>query len=200
MCVSYGFDFWFIDVDFFVVVDDVVLKGLCIWVQENVGEILCFIGKNLCNLNFLIVQFDIQLILELVWWGFFVNGELVKFLLINICFECLQDCFGGVCICGIVLVMSWYEMQKFFWQWNEFIVDDGILFGMVVVMQCGCIVDGEWYICYLIVMCFVLVYFVELYDWMLLFVFVLFSYDWFIVFGLWEIIDEVIIVFDEMVD
>ncbi|GAA2947852.1 hypothetical protein GCM10010458_36910 [Microbacterium luteolum] len=152
MCASYGLDPRFSDAELLAAADDAVLEGLRVWAEENAGETLRPTGKNLRNLNPIVVQPETAPTLEPAWWGFLVNGEPAKFPSINTRSERLQDRPGGAKSRAIVPATSWYEMQKPSRQWHEFLVDDGALFGMAAVTQRGKTADGAWFTCYSIVM------------------------------------------------
>lgn len=152
MCASYGLDPRFTDAELLGAADDAVLEGLRVWAEENAGETVRPTGKNLRNLNPIVVQPDAAPTLEPAWWGFLVNGEPAKFPSINTRSERLQDRPGGAKSRAIVPATSWYEMQKPSRQWHEFLVDDGALFGMAAVTQRGRTADGTWFTCYSIVM------------------------------------------------
>jgi hypothetical protein len=119
MCASYGLDPRFTDAELLAAADDAVLEGLRVWARENAGETVRPTGKNLRNLNPLIVQPDAAPILEPAWWGFLVNGEPAKFPSINTRSERLQERPGGAKARAIVPATSWYEMQKPSRQWND---------------------------------------------------------------------------------
>lgn len=198
MCASYGLDPRFTDAEVLAAADDAVLEGLRTWAEENAGETIRPTGKNLRNLNPLIVQPDAAPTLEPAWWGFLVNGEPAKFPSINTRSERLQQRPGGAKSRAIVPATSWYEMQKPSRQWNEFIIDDGTLFGMAAVTQRGRTADGEWYTCYSIVMRPAPDHLVELHDRMPLLVPASLSHDWLTAPPSKEIIDEAILASDEM--
>lgn len=152
MCASYGLDPRFTDAELLAAADEAVLDGLRTWAEQNAGETLRPTGKNLRNLNPLIVQPEASPVLEPAWWGFLVGGEPAKFPSINTRSERLQDRPGGAKARAIVPATSWFEMQKPSRQWHEFLVDDGALFGMAAVTQRGKTADGAWFTCYSIVM------------------------------------------------
>lgn len=152
MCASYGLDPRFTDSELVAAEDAAVLDGLRAWAEENAGETLRPTGKNLRNLNPLIVPRDGQVALEPAWWGFLVNGAPAKFPSINTRSERLQERPAGATSRAIVPATAWFEMQKPQRVWHEFRVDDGALFGMAAVTQRGRTAEGEWYTCYSIVM------------------------------------------------
>ena len=198
MCASYGLDPRFTDAEVLAAADDAVLEGLRTWAEENAGETIRPTGKNLRNLNPLIVQPDAAPTLEPAWWGFLVNGGPAKFPSINTRSERLQERPGGAKSRALVPATSWYEMQKPSRQWNEFIIDDGTLFGMAAVTQRGRTADGEWYTCYSIVMRPAPDHLVELHDRMPLLIPASLSHDWLTASPSREIIDEAILASDEM--
>lgn len=152
MCASYGLDPRFTDAEFLAAADEAVLEGLRTWAEQNAGETVRPTGKNLRNLNPLVVQPEAAPVLEPAWWGFLVGGEPAKFPSINTRSERLQDKPGALKSRGIVPATSWFEMQKPSRQWHEFLVDDGALFGMAAVTQRGRTTDGATFTCYSIVM------------------------------------------------
>ncbi|MBO9626785.1 MAG: SOS response-associated peptidase family protein [Microbacterium sp.] len=152
MCASYGLDPRFTDTDLIDEIDEAVLEGLRAWAAENAGETVRPTGRNLRNLNPLIVPGDGAPTLETGWWGFLVGGQPAKFPSINTRSERLQERQGGLRSRAIVPATSWYEMQKPSKTWHEFLVDGGTLFGMAAVTQRGRTADGDWYTCYSIVM------------------------------------------------
>ena len=198
MCASYGLDPRFTDAEVLAAADDAVLEGLRVWAEGNAGETIRPTGKNLRNLNPVIVQPDAAPTLEPAWWGFLVNGEPAKFPSINTRSERLQERPGGAKSRAIVPATSWYEMQKPSRQWNEFLIDEGTLFGMAAVTQRGRTADGEWYTCYSIVMRPAPDHLVDLHDHMPLLVPASLSHDWLTAPPSREIIDEAILASDEM--
>ena len=152
MCASYGLDPRFSDAELLAAADESVLEGLRLWAQENAGETVRPTGKNLRNLNPIVVQPEEAPTLEPAWWGFLVGGEPAKFPSINTRSERLQERPGSLRSRAIVPATSWYEMQKPSRQWHQFLVDDGALFGMAAVTQRGKTTDGTWFTCYSIVM------------------------------------------------
>lgn len=152
MCASYGLDPRFTDAEFLAAADEAVLDGLRVWAEQNAGETVRPTGRNLRNLNPLVVQPENTPVLEPAWWGFLVGGEPAKFPSINTRSERLQERPGALKSRGIVPATSWFEMQKPSRQWHEFLVDDGALFGMAAVTQRGRTADGATFTCYSIVM------------------------------------------------
>ncbi|MBT2483171.1 MULTISPECIES: SOS response-associated peptidase family protein [unclassified Microbacterium] len=200
MCASYGLDPRFTDAELLAEADDAVLEGLRSWAERNAGETLRPTGKNLRNLNPLVVQPEEAPILEPAWWGFLVNGEPAKFPSINTRSERLQDRPGGAKSRAIVPATSWYEMQKPSRQWHEFRVDDGALFGMAAVTQRGRTSDGAWFTCYSVVMRPAPAHLAELHDRMPLLIPASLSHEWLTAPPTREIIDEAIIASDEMAE
>lgn len=198
MCASYGLDPRFTDADLLAAADDAVLDGLRAWATENAGETLRPTGKHRRNLNPLVVQPDAVPLLEPAWWGFLVDGEPAKFPSINTRSERLRERPGAARNRAIVPATSWYEMQKPSRQWNEFVVDDGALFGMAAVTQQGRTADGNWFTCFSIVMRPAPGHLVELHDRMPLLVPASFSRDWLTAPAGREIVDEAIHVSEQM--
>ncbi len=198
MCASYGLDPRFTDSELITAADESLLDGLRTWAEDNAGETLRPTGKNLRNLNPLIVQPEGTPALESAWWGFLIGGEPSKFPSINTRSERLQDRPGGLKTRGIVPATSWYEMQKPQRKWHEFLVDDGALFGMAAVTQRGRAADGTWFTCYSIVMRPALDHLAELHDRMPLLIPASLSHDWLTAEPTREIIDEAILASDEI--
>jgi len=152
MCASYGLDPRFTDTELLAAADEAVLDGLREWAEQNARETVRPTGKNLRNLNPIVVQPDTAPTLEPAWWGFLINGEPSKFPSINTRSERLQERPGGLKSRALVPATSWYEMKKPERVWHEFLVDEGALFGMAAVTQRGRTADGESFTCYSIVM------------------------------------------------
>lgn len=152
MCASYGLDPRFTDDELLAEADADLLEGLRVWAEQNAGETVRPTGKNLRNLNPLIVPHDGASVLEPSWWGYLVNGEPAKFPSINTRSERLQDRPGGLKGRAIVPSTGWFEMKKPERAWHEFALDNRALFGMAAVTQRGRTADGEWFTCYSIVM------------------------------------------------
>lgn len=199
MCASYGLDPRFTDTDLLEAADEEVLDGLRGWAEENAGETVRPTGKNLRNLNPIVVQPDAAPALEPAWWGFLVGGEPSKFPSINTRSERLQDRPGGLKSRALVPATSWFEMKKPERVWHEFLVDDGALFGMAAVTQRGRTSDGTWFTCYSIVMRPAPEHLAEIHDRMPLLVPASLSHDWLTAEPTREIIDEAIAASDEVV-
>ena len=152
MCASYGLDPRFTDTELLAAADEAVLDGLRDWAEQNARETVRPTGKNLRNLNPIVVQPESTPELEPAWWGFLVGGEPSKFPSINTRSERLQDKPGGLKSRALVPATSWYEMKKPERVWHEFVVDEGALFGMAAVTQRGRTADGQSFTCYSIVM------------------------------------------------
>lgn len=152
MCASYGLDPRFTDAELLAEADAGILEGLREWAQHNADETLRPTGKNLRNLNPLVVQQDERATLEPAWWGYLVDGQPAKFPSINTRSERLQERPGGLRTRAIVPATSWFEMRKPERVWHEFTLDQRVLFGMAAVTQRGRTPDGEWVTCYSIVM------------------------------------------------
>lgn len=152
MCASYGLDPRFTDTELLAAADEAVLEGLRGWAEQNARETVRPTGKNLRNLNPIVVHPEAEPVLEPAWWGFLIGGEPSKFPSINTRSERLQERPGGLKTRALVPATSWYEMKKPERVWHEFVVDDGALFGMAAVTQRGRTADGESFTCYSIVM------------------------------------------------
>lgn len=198
MCASYGLDPRFTDAELLTAADEAVLDGLRAWADENAGETVRPTGKNLRNLNPIVVQPDAAPILEPAWWGFLVGGEPSKFPSINTRSERLQDRPGGLKTRALVPATSWYEMKKPERVWHEFLVDDGALFGMAAVTQRGRTADGTWFTCYSIVMRPAPDGLADIHDRMPLLIPASLSHDWLTAEPTREIIDEAIGASDEV--
>ena len=198
MCASYGLDPRFTDAELLTAADEAVLDGLRAWADENAGETVRPTGKNLRNLNPIVVQPDAAPILEPAWWGFLVGGEPSKFPSINTRSERLQDRPGGLKTRALVPATSWYEMKKPERVWHEFLVDDGALFGMAAVTQRGRTADGSWFTCYSIVMRPAPDGLADIHDRMPLLIPASLSHDWLTAEPTREIIDEAIAASDEV--
>lgn len=199
MCASYGLDPRFTETELLSAADEALLDDLRTWAEQNAGEPLRPTGKNLRNMNPLVVQSDGAPALEKGWWGFLVDGEASKFPSINTRSERLQDRPGGLRTRAIVPATSWFEMQKPSRRWHEFLVDDGALFGMAAVTQRGRSADGEWHTCYSIVMRPAPAHLAELHDRMPLLIPASLSHEWLTAEPTREVIDEAILASEEIV-
>ncbi|WP_091226348.1 SOS response-associated peptidase family protein [Microbacterium sp. 3J1] len=200
MCASYGLDPRFTDTELLEAADEAVLDGLRGWAEENAGETLRPTGKNLRNLNPIVVQPEGTPTLEPAWWGFLVGGEPSKFPSINTRSERLQDRPGGLKTRALVPATRWYEMKKPERVWHEFLVDDGALFGMAAVTQRGRTADGTSFTCYSIVMRPAPEHLADIHDRMPLLIPASLSADWLTAEPTREIIDEAIAASDEMAE
>lgn len=198
MCASYGLDPRFTDTELLEAADEAVLDGLRSWADQNAGETLRPTGRNLRNLNPIVVQPEASPELEPAWWGFLVGGEPSKFPSINTRSERLQDRPGGLKSRALVPATRWYEMKKPDRVWHEFRVDDGALFGMAAVTQRGRTADGVAFTCYSIVMRPAPEHLAGIHDRMPLLVPASLSNDWLTAEPTREIIDEAIAAADEM--
>lgn len=199
MCASYGLDPRFTETELLSAADEALLDDLRTWAEQNAGEPLRPTGKNLRNMNPLVVQSDGAPALEKGWWGFLVDGEASKFPSINTRSERLQDRPGGLRTRAIVPATSWFEMQKPSRRWHEFLVDDGALFGMAAVTQRGRSADGEWHTCYSIVMRPAPAHLAELHDRMPLLIPASLSHEWLTAKPTREVVDEAILASEEIV-
>jgi putative SOS response-associated peptidase YedK len=152
MCASYGLDPRFTDAELLAEADEAILEGLRSWAEGNAGETLRPTGKNLRNLNPLIVAADGVPALEPAWWGYLVDGQPARFPSINTRSERLQDRPGNARSRALVPATDWFELQKPDRIWHEFGLEPGVLFGLAAVTQRGRTADGESYTCYSIVM------------------------------------------------
>lgn len=154
MCASYGLDPRFTDAELLSEADEAILEGLRSWAEGNAGETLRPTGKNLRNLNPLILPGpeSAAAVLEAAWWGYLVDGAPARFPSINTRSERLQDRPGGLRGRAIVPTTGWFELQKPERVWHEFGLGRGVLFGMAAVTQLGRTPDGEWTTCYSVVM------------------------------------------------
>lgn len=152
MCASYGLDPRFTDAELLAEADADILDGLREWAAQNDGETVRPTGKNLRNLNPLIVPGAEGAVLERAWWGFLVDGQPAKFPSINTRSERLRDRPGAMRTRAIVPATSWFEMRKPERVWQEFAREDAALFGLAAVTQRGRTPDGQWVTCYSIVM------------------------------------------------
>jgi putative SOS response-associated peptidase YedK len=200
MCASYGLDPRFSDSELIAASDAAILEGLRAWAEENAGETLRPTGKNLRNLNPVVVQPESEPVLETAWWGFLVNGEPAKFPSINTRSERLQERPGGLRNRAIVPATSWFEMQKPSRVWHQFSLDAGTLFGMAAVTQRGRSADGEWYTCYSIVMRPAPAHLGSIHDRIPLLIPAALSHDWLTAGPSRELIDEAILASDELTE
>lgn len=152
MCASYGLDPRFTDAELLAEADAEIVDDLRDWARRNDGETLRPTGRNLRNLNPLVVAQDGEPALESAWWGFLVDGQPSKFPSINTRSERLQDRPGRMRTRAIVPATAWFEMRKPERVWYEFMLAAGTVFGMAAVTQRGRTPDGEWVTCYSIVM------------------------------------------------
>ncbi|MFF7293293.1 SOS response-associated peptidase family protein [Microbacterium sp. NPDC008134] len=190
MCASYGLDPRFTDAELLAEADADVLDGLRQWARQNAGETLRPTGKNLRNLNPVVVDADGETALEPAWWGFLVNGEPAKFPSINTRSERLQERPGSLKTRALVPATGWFEMKKPERVWHEFGIGEGILFGMAAVTQRGRTADGEWFTCYSIVMRPAPAHLADVHDRMPVLIPTDFAREWLTAQGDRELIDE----------
>lgn len=153
MCASYGLDPRFSDSELLDAEHEELLEELRRLADVNADEALRPTGKNLRNLNPLVVAQDGAPVLERAWWGYLVGGEPAKFPSINTRAERLRERPGGMRSRALVPATGWFEMQKPSRIWHEFQLDDNdTLFGMAAVTQPGRTADGEEFTCYSLVM------------------------------------------------
>lgn len=193
MCASYGLDPRFTDAELISAVDEEILEGLRAWAQENAGETLRPTGKNLRNLNPILVDADGETAVEPAWWGFLIDGAPSRFPSINTRSERLQERPGSLRSRAIVPATGWYEMKKPERVWHEFGLDGGALFGMAAVTQRGRTADGEWFTCYSIVMRPAPAHLAGIHDRMPVLIPTPFARDWLRAQGDRELIDEALL-------
>ncbi|MGW8484550.1 SOS response-associated peptidase family protein [Microbacterium sp. NPDC055903] len=193
MCASYGLDPRFTDAELLAEADAGILDGLRDWAAQNAGETLRPTGKNLRNLNPLVIGRDGEAALESAWWGFLVDGAPARFPSINTRSERLQERPGGARARAIVPTTGWFEMHKPDRVWHEFGLDTGTLFGMAAVTQRGKTPDGEWVTCYSIVMRPAPPHLAELHDRMPVLIPTAFAQDWLMAEAGREVIDEALL-------
>ncbi|KDA05938.1 hypothetical protein DC31_11715 [Microbacterium sp. CH12i] len=198
MCASYGLDPRFTDAELLAEADADILDGLRTWGEQNADETLRPTGKNLRNLNPLVVSSNGTAALEPAWWGYLVNGEPAKFPSINTRSERLQERVSGLKSRAIVPSTEWYELKKPERVWHEFALDNRALFGMAAVTQRGRTADGEWFTCYSIVMRPAPAHLAEIHDRVPVLIPPLFSDDWLNAAATREVIDEAILASDEL--
>ncbi len=202
MCASYGLDPRFTDTELLEAADEAVLDGLRSWAEENAGETLRPTGRNLRNLNPIVMPSENggAPAVEPAWWGFLVGGEPSMFPSINTRSERLQDKPGGLKSRALVPATRWYEMKKPERVWHEFLVDDGALFGMAAVTQRGRTADGASFTCYSIVMRPAPEHLADIHDRMPLLIPASLSEDWLTAEPSREIIDAAIAASDEVAE
>lgn len=193
MCASYGLDPRFTDAELLAEADADVLDGLRQWAQHNEGETLRPTGKNLRNLNPVVIDADGETTLEPAWWGFLVNGEPAKFPSINTRSERLQERPGSLKTRALVPATGWFEMKKPERVWHEFGIGAGTLFGMAAVTQRGRTADGEWFTCYSIVMRPAPPHLADIHDRMPALIPTSFAHEWLTAQGDRELIDEALL-------
>lgn len=193
MCASYGLDPRFTEAELLAEADVAILEGLRSWAAENAGETLRPTGKNLRNLNPLVVGSEGARVLEPAWWGYLVDGQPAKFPSINTRSERLQDRPGNARSRALVPATDWFEMQKPSRTWHEFGLEPGVLFGMAAVTQRGRTPDGESVTCYSIVMRPAPPHLAEIHDRIPVLIPPSFAHDWLTGAATRELIDEALI-------
>lgn len=193
MCASYGLDPRFTDAELLAEADADVLDGLRHWAQQNSGETLRPTGKNLRNLNPVVIDAEGDTVLEPAWWGFLVNGEPAKFPSINTRSERLQERPGSLKTRALVPATGWYELKKPERVWHEFGIGAERLFGMAAVTQRGRTADGEWFTCYSIVMRPAPPHLADVHDRMPVLIPTAFAREWLTAQGDRELIDEALL-------
>lgn len=198
MCASYGLDPRFTDAELLAEADAGILDGLRVWAEQNAGETVRPTGKNLRNLNPLVVPDGGSARIESAWWGFLVNGEPANFPSINTRSERLQDRPSALKGRAIIPSTGWFEMKKPERVWHEFALDSRALFGMAAVTQRGRTADGEWFTCYSVVMRPAPPHLVGIHDRVPVLIPPALSHDWLRAEPSREIMDEAIIASEEM--
>lgn len=193
MCASYGLDPRFTDAELLAEADSEMLDDLRGWAQRNDGETLRPTGKNLRNLNPVLVDADGAPTIEPAWWGFLVDGAPARFPSINTRSERLQERPGGLKNRALVPATNWFEIKKPERVWHEFGIGQGTLFGMAAVTQRGRTADGEWFTCYSIVMRPAPAHLADIHDRMPVLIPTAFAHDWLTAQGDRELIDEALL-------
>lgn len=193
MCASYGLDPRFTDAELIAEADEDILEGLRTWAAENAGETLRPTGKNLRNLNPILVDADGEITVAPAWWGFLIDGAPSRFPSINTRSERLQERPGSLRSRAIVPATGWYEMKKPERVWHEFGLGGGALFGMAAVTQRGRTADGEWFTCYSVVMRPAPEHLASIHDRMPVLIPTPFARDWLSAQGDRELIDEALL-------
>jgi len=193
MCASYGLDPRFTDAELISAADEEILEGLRAWAEENAGETLRPTGRNLRNLNPVLVDADGETAVEPAWWGFLIDGAPSRFPSINTRSERLQERPGSLRSRAIVPATGWYEMKKPERVWHEFGLGGGTLFGMAAITQRGRTADGEWFTCYSIVMRPAPAHLESIHDRMPVLIPTPFARDWLSAQGDRELIDEALL-------
>ena len=193
MCASYGLDPRFTDAELLAEADEAILEGLRSWADHNAGETLRPTGKNLRNLNPLIMEVDGEPALDAAWWGYLVDGQPARFPSINTRSERLQDRPGNARSRALVPATDWFEMQKPDRTWHEFGLEPGVLFGMAAVTQRGRTPEGESVACYSIVMRPTPPHLAEIHDRMPVLIPTSFAHDWLTAAASRDLIDEALL-------
>jgi putative SOS response-associated peptidase YedK len=152
MCASYGLDPRFDADDYVEVLDVELLRSLRSWAGQNANETLRPTGKNLRNLNPILVSHGESPAVEFAWWGYLVGGEPARFPSINTRSERLQQRRPAPAGRAVVPATRWFEMQKSTRAWYGFGAGDHELLGLAAVTQRGRTSDGASFTCYSIVM------------------------------------------------
>lgn len=152
MCASYGLDPRFEAEDFADVLDADLLRDLRTWAGRNANETLRPTGKNLRNLNPVLVAPEGAPALELGWWGYLVDGEPARFPSINTRSERLLQRPAALTGRAIVPATGWFEMQKPSRTWYGFGGQNHALLGLAALTRRGRTSDGAGFTCYSIIM------------------------------------------------
>lgn len=149
ICSSYGLDPRYRDKDYQAAVDADVLQQLRNWATGNADDVLKPTGKNMRNLNPIILS---PSVLELGWWGYLIDGAPSKFPSINTRSERLESKTSALGRRAIVPASYWREMQKPSRDWYHLTLPEDELIGIAALVQPGHSADGQLYTCYSMVM------------------------------------------------
>ncbi|WP_396668268.1 SOS response-associated peptidase family protein [Microbacterium sp. R86528] len=151
MCASYGLDPRFSDPDEILADDEDLFDKLSAWALANDGSTLLPTGKNLRNVNPILMSRSGRLALEHAWWGYLIDGAPAKFPSINTRAERLRERKEALPSRALVPATRWFELRKPQRTWYEF-GGDHSLFAMAAVTRPGRTSDGTEYTCYSLVM------------------------------------------------
>ncbi|MEJ1155586.1 SOS response-associated peptidase family protein [Microbacterium marmarense] len=151
MCASYGLDPRFSDPEELLADNEDLFDQLSAWSLANDGATLLPTGKNLRNLNPILVSQSGERTLEHAWWGYLIDGAPANFPSINTRAERLRERRETLPNRALVPATRWFEMRKPQRTWYEF-NSARDLFGMAAVTRPGRTADGTRYTCYSLVM------------------------------------------------
>lgn len=152
MCASYGLDPRFEAGEFADILDAELVRGLRTWAEHNANETLRPTGKNLRNLNPVLVAPEGAPTLESGWWGYLVDGEPARFPSINTRSERLLQRPAALTGPAVVPATGWFEMQKPSRTWYGFGEQNHALLGLAALTRRGRTSDGTEFTCYSIIM------------------------------------------------